>query len=555
MTTAAIYARVSSDEQVAKGTIENQLYACRTYCEQAGYEVIEEFRDDGVSGTIPLIDRPSGARLIAATDSQSVDVVITYHVDRLSRDLEVGLVAIRYLEAKVKIEFVDGNYDDSDIGIFSKHVQMAVSQLDRRRITRKLHDGLKKTVREGGYVSSLTPFGYIRVDGGKQLEPHPEEAPIVEQIFRLASEGMSSYAIARYLDAEGVPEPKSTTKAEARNHRGWLHRTVRGFLQNPRYCGEATYGPDKMPMACPPLVSKELFKSVGASLPVKKSTSRRNTRHDYLLQNLLFCAVCGKRYYADTTHGKRIYCCSVVRSNAQAAGHGDIRTRYDADYLEAAVLDWICRTMWPLDPDQSFSGFSFEVAEDSASGVSEAAIARLDGVLADLVDQRERTLSALARGVISDSDVSIALAGISAKKEQTELALTRERKTLADSVDVAKTASSWLAWIKAHADPDRKVSWTEDEFLESGFEVQRAVAKLMIDRITVEDDKGRGLLRIEGRASGQVPLFMDVEMLPNLQFHDNGYVSWGEENQETPSAGVTVGSRRTPRSRTQPIKR
>ena len=290
-------------------------------------------------------------------------------------------------------------------------------------------------------------------------------------------------------------------------------------------------------MPCPPLVSKELFEKVNAGLPVKRTDSRRNTKHEYLLQGLMFCGECGKRYYADTSHGKRVYCCSVVRSRGKEAGHEGLRTRYSADWLEGAVLDWICRTVWPVDPDKSFAGFDFSVAEDSSAGVLEAAIARLDGVLADLVDQRERTLSALARGVITDSDVSIALAGISEKKEQTELALTRERKTLADSVDVAKTASSWIAWIKAHADPDRKVSWTEDEFLESGFEVQRAFAKLMIGKITIEDNDGRGLLRIEGRSSSSVPLYMD---------------------QETPSyeiAGVTVGSPRTPRSRTHPMNR
>ena len=291
-------------------------------------------------------------------------------------------------------------------------------------------------------------------------------------------------------------------------------------------------------MPCPPLVDTALFETVNAGLPTKRLNSKRNTKHDYLLQNLLHCAVCGKLYYADTSHNKRVYCCSVVRSGAKdAVGHDGIRTRYSADYLEGAVLDWVCRTVWPLNPDDAFNGIEFEVAENQASGVSETALARLDGVLADLVDQRERTLSALARGVITDSDVSIALAGISEKKEQTEMALARERKTLADSVDVAKTASSWIAWIKAHADPDRKVSWTEDEFLESGFEVQRAFAKLMIDRITVEDNDGRGRLRIEGRSSTSIPLYMD---------------------QETPSyeiAGVTVGSPLTPRSRTQPMNR
>ena len=75
MTRAAIYARVSTDEQASRGTIENQIHSCRDYCEKAGFEVIEEFLDEGVSGTIPLIERPEGARLIAATDSKSVAVV------------------------------------------------------------------------------------------------------------------------------------------------------------------------------------------------------------------------------------------------------------------------------------------------------------------------------------------------------------------------------------------------------------------------------------------------------------------------------------------------
>ena len=236
-------------------------------------------------------------------------------------------------------------------------------------------------------MASQRPYGYLRLDGN--LEPHPKEEPIVKQMFEWASEGESSYAIARRLDAEGVAQPESTTKAEARNHRGWLHRTVRGMLSNPRYCGEATYGTRAIPMPCPPLVSKELFEKVNAGLPVKRTDSKRNTKHEYLLQGLMFCGECGKRYYADTSHGKRVYCCSVVRSRGKEAGHEGLRTRYSADYLEGAVLDFVCRIVWPVDPDQAFVGLVFEVA-DSTDGVSEAAIARLDGVLADLVDQRER---------------------------------------------------------------------------------------------------------------------------------------------------------------------
>ncbi len=537
MTRAAIYARVSTDEQASRGTIENQIHSCRDYCEKAGFEVIEEFLDEGVSGTIPLIERPEGARLIAATDSKSVAVVVVYRMDRLSRDVFEGLTARKRLEANVKLEYTDQRFDGTPDGELQRNLMASIDQHERDNICIRLQNGLRNKVQlRGGYVASQRPYGYLRLDGN--LEPHPEEAPVVGQMFEWANEGLSSYAIARRLDAEAVPQPESTTKPDARNHRGWLHRTVRGFLQNPRYCGRATYGAGQIPMPCPALVTPQLFDAVNAGLPTKKANSKRNTKHDYMLQNLLHCAVCGKRYYADTSHNKRVYCCSVVRSGAkEAVGHDGIRTRYSADYLEGAVLDWVCRTVWPLNPDDAFNGIEFEVAEDSASGVSEAAIARLDGVLADLVDQRERTLSALARGVITDSDVSIALAGISEKKEQTEMALARERKTLADSVDVHAKASSWIAWVKAHADSSNRVEWTEDEFRAASFDVQRAFVKLMIDRITVEDNDGRGRLRIEGRSSTSIPLYMD---------------------QETPSyeiAGVTVGSPRTPRSRTHPMKR
>ena len=58
MTRAAIYARVSTDEQAENRTIEIQTKACREYCQRKEYEVVGEFLDDGVSGTVPFAERP-----------------------------------------------------------------------------------------------------------------------------------------------------------------------------------------------------------------------------------------------------------------------------------------------------------------------------------------------------------------------------------------------------------------------------------------------------------------------------------------------------------------
>ena len=86
MTRAAIYARVSTDEQAERQTIENQLAACPAYCERQGHEVFAEYLDEGVSGTVPFIERPAGAQLIAAAEASELDLAITYRLDRYGRD-------------------------------------------------------------------------------------------------------------------------------------------------------------------------------------------------------------------------------------------------------------------------------------------------------------------------------------------------------------------------------------------------------------------------------------------------------------------------------------
>lgn len=101
MTTAAIYARVSTDEQAEKHTIENQLDACRSYCERAGFEVVNEFLDAGVSGTVALAERPAGARLIADADAKSFEVVVCYRLDRFGREVVTCLLAIKRLQTRV----------------------------------------------------------------------------------------------------------------------------------------------------------------------------------------------------------------------------------------------------------------------------------------------------------------------------------------------------------------------------------------------------------------------------------------------------------------------
>src|SRR5215216_404724 len=89
----ALYLRVSSDEQRDRESIKTQREFFDQYCELYGLEVTEIYADDGVSGTIPLHERPEGRRLLEDAKEGKVQIVLVYRLDRLGRSLLVTVEA------------------------------------------------------------------------------------------------------------------------------------------------------------------------------------------------------------------------------------------------------------------------------------------------------------------------------------------------------------------------------------------------------------------------------------------------------------------------------
>ena len=85
----ALLLRVSSEEQREKETIELQEEFLEQYCGLYELEVAEIYKDDGVSGTIPLHERPEGRRLLQDAAEGKFDAVLVYKLDRLGRTLLV----------------------------------------------------------------------------------------------------------------------------------------------------------------------------------------------------------------------------------------------------------------------------------------------------------------------------------------------------------------------------------------------------------------------------------------------------------------------------------
>jgi site-specific DNA recombinase len=95
----ALYMRVSSEEQRDRETIEIQREFLQEYCRLYGLEVAQVYADDGLSGTIPLHERPEGGRLLEDAKEGKFSTLLIYRLDRLGRSLLVIVDAHDRLQA------------------------------------------------------------------------------------------------------------------------------------------------------------------------------------------------------------------------------------------------------------------------------------------------------------------------------------------------------------------------------------------------------------------------------------------------------------------------
>jgi DNA invertase Pin-like site-specific DNA recombinase len=83
MKKAALYVRVSTDQQ----TIKNQVLLLTEVARRSGWEIVQVFADEGVSGAKGRDQRPGFDALLKAITRYEVEIVMAFAVDRLGRSL------------------------------------------------------------------------------------------------------------------------------------------------------------------------------------------------------------------------------------------------------------------------------------------------------------------------------------------------------------------------------------------------------------------------------------------------------------------------------------
>src|SRR5262249_53697680 len=154
-----IYARVSTEDQAEKQTVQAQLEFLRRFCGLCDWPIVGAYVDDVCSGTIPLADREYGRQLLDELPTTQPTKILVYRLDRLGRSVRVLLDAHTALEDKsIAIQSATEPFDTSTpIGRFVFQLLGSIAELERSTITERMALGRDRVARQGKWTGGPLP--------------------------------------------------------------------------------------------------------------------------------------------------------------------------------------------------------------------------------------------------------------------------------------------------------------------------------------------------------------------------------------------------------------
>lgn len=207
---AAVYLRVSTEEQAQGNGLEAQRRQCLARAEVKGWTPVCEFADEGISGTRGESGRPGFAALMDATRSGAVNVVIIAALDRLGRrGAETAMLVESLFNDGVQVVSCKEDLDTSSpMGIAMLGIIATFARLERDTIVGRTTAGRNVRGTRDGERGGRVPLGYRRIfrDGkAVGVEVDHDGAAVVRRILGMRGAGMTLRAIADTLNADGVP--------------------------------------------------------------------------------------------------------------------------------------------------------------------------------------------------------------------------------------------------------------------------------------------------------------------------------------------------------------
>ena len=316
----AVYTRKSTEDGLLQefNSLDAQYEACAAYTLSQRHEgwtmVSERYDDGGFSGG--NLERPALKRLLADVAAGTVDIILLYKIDRLTRSLADFAKIVEVLD-KAGASFVSITQSfntTTSMGRLTLNMLLSFAQFEREVTGERIRDKVAASKRKGMWMGGPIPFGYDVTE--RKLVINKAEAEQVRLIFRHYLTAPSIERMLPGLAASGVRSKPRTTR-DGRQFGGtpFRHGGVRHILANRIYLGKVTHKDQIYPGEHEAIIDRDLWDEVQSRMGSARKRPRTGLIN--LLSGRLFDAD-GKRLigsYGNKRGRKYRYYVNSIRDN------------------------------------------------------------------------------------------------------------------------------------------------------------------------------------------------------------------------------------------------
>jgi DNA invertase Pin-like site-specific DNA recombinase len=304
---AAIYVRQSRDYDGTGLAVERQRTDCEKLCADRGWTIVQVITDNDVSATKGR--RPGWADVLTLAESGAVDVIVGWHVDRLTRKLTEleHLIAVSE-RTGVRVATVSGDLDlASDAGRLVGRILASVARGEVERKSARQRRAAEQSAGRGAWQRTKRAFGYT--SDGRILDV---EAATVREVFARFNAGASIRSLTTWANTV-------STNTEGRPWSPW---TIRNMLKNPRYAAiRAHKGVEITTGEWHPIIDEAIYRAAVARLTDPHRASYTGSRARKHLGSFRYrCGKCGATMTVNyqSAYGYRVYRCPACAHQRRA---------------------------------------------------------------------------------------------------------------------------------------------------------------------------------------------------------------------------------------------